>query len=132
MQLTTCSHSLTHSPTHLTHPPHPLTSPTHSLKPKRTFARRWLRLGRVPPSTPVAAAKVVILSDAHSKQEMDALITAALAESGISPRRTRVGWDIICRSGDPTNVSKLIITLSAIMTKDHSTHKNNNNANDLI
>ncbi len=52
------------------------------------FGRFYLRIGRVPPSTPVAASKVVILSDRYSKQEMDDAITAALAEGGIDPRRT--------------------------------------------
>ena len=39
---------------------------------------------------------------------MDEALTDALAENNISPRRTQVGWDVVCRHGDPTNVHALV------------------------
>ena len=39
---------------------------------------------------------------------MDEALTDALAENNISPRRTQVGWDVVCRHGDPTSVHALV------------------------
>ena len=43
------------------------------------------------------------MCDTLAKHEMEEILTAALSERGISPRRTRIGWDVICRTGDPTS-----------------------------
>jgi len=73
-----------------------------------TCLRRWFPWLRVAPSTPVAKYAVVVLANTKSKAEMDDEIAHALAERGITPARTKVGWDIICRVGDPRNVHDLI------------------------
>ena len=73
-----------------------------------TWARTLLPWLRVPPSTPVARARVVVLADSLSKLAMDEALTDALAENSISPRRTQVGWDVVCRHGDPTSVHALV------------------------
>lgn len=65
----------------------------------------WLR---VKPSTPAAEAPVVILTDKYQKEEMDEILKSTLAERGINPQRTCVGWDIICRHGDPTAIHDLV------------------------
>ena len=65
----------------------------------------WLR---VAPSTPVAASPIVVVSNKFSKEEMDHLIGEALLERGISPKRTQIGWDVVCRIGDPTEPHDLL------------------------
>ena len=65
----------------------------------------WLR---VPPSTPVAKYPVVIMCNTKSKADMDMELGNALAQRGISPKRTRIGWDVVCRIGDPTSVHDLV------------------------
>ena len=61
-----------------------------------------------PPSTSVAASNIVIMTDQHDKQEMHDMLATVLAERGINPRRTKIGRDIICRVGSPTDVSDLL------------------------
>lgn len=73
-----------------------------------TWAKRLMPWTVVPPSTPCAAADIVILAYGKEKEEMDALLETALSERGIDPRRTRVGRNIICRVGDPTDVHDLL------------------------
>merc|ERR1719460_3061071 len=68
-----------------------------------TWSRKLFWWTRVKPSTPVAANPVVILCNTKTKQEMDHAVEEALLESGIPPWRARVGWDIVCRIGDPTD-----------------------------
>lgn len=70
--------------------------------------RKWFPWRRLPPSTPLAAAEIVILSDRFEKKEMDEMLLAAMTERGISPKRTRVGSDVICRVGDPTKPHDLV------------------------
>ena len=66
----------------------------------------WLK---APPSTPLAVRPIVILADTfEEKQDMDDALNAGLASRGIDSNRTRVGWDIICRKGDPTSIHDLI------------------------
>merc|ERR1712070_148231 len=60
------------------------------------------------PSTSLAVADIVIMTDTISKPEMHHLLTLTLAERGINPNRTKLGQNIICRIGDPTNVNDLI------------------------
>ena len=60
------------------------------------------------PSTSVAANDIVVMTDNLSKEDMHDLLEQAFAERGINPRRTKVGQNIICRIGDPTNVNDLI------------------------
>ena len=47
------------------------------------------------------------------------------AERGINPKRTRVGWDVVCRVGDPCSVHDLVranaheaTSIITMMTKD--------------
>jgi hypothetical protein len=60
------------------------------------------------PSTPVAAATVVILCNTRSKEEMDEMLGTALLDRGISPKRTQIGWHVVCRVGDPTDPHALV------------------------
>ncbi len=79
-----------------------------------TWAKRLLPWRRVPPSTPVAAARIVLLSDPNdkhspdNKQAMDEALQEAFDERGILPSRTRIGWDVVCRTGDPTCMHDLL------------------------
>lgn len=72
-----------------------------------TCFRRLFWCARVKPSTPVAKGSIVIMCNTKEKPEMQQEILAAFQENGINPKRTRVGWDVICRIGDPTNVADL-------------------------
>ena len=60
------------------------------------------------PSTSIAVANIVVMTDTLSKDEMHRRLEQVLAERGINPRRTKIGRNIICRVGDPTNVNDLI------------------------
>ena len=73
-----------------------------------TWERKLLPWRRVPPSTPVAKARVIIMCDTHTKHEMEDILTATLAQRGIKRKRTRLGWDIVCRTGDPTSVHDIV------------------------
>jgi|AntAceMinimDraft_5_1070358.scaffolds.fasta_scaffold70459_2 hypothetical protein len=77
---------------------------------QRTFARRWFFWRRIPPSTPVAAGKVVIMANEPglTKSVMNERIEHIFAERGVSQQGNRVGWDFICRVGDPTSVTDLL------------------------
>ena len=59
-------------------------------------------------STPVAVRPVVILGDRVPKQEMDEALEHALLAEGIDPARTKVGWNVITRFGDPTDIHALV------------------------
>ena len=60
------------------------------------------------PSTSMAANDIVIMTNTLTKDEMHIRLANALQERGINPRRTKIGQNIICRVGDPTNVIDLI------------------------
>ena len=66
----------------------------------------WWR--RVPPSSPVAKNKVVILADAFSKSQMEELLKVGFATNKIKRKRTKIGQDVIVRVGDPTKTHDLI------------------------
>merc|ERR1711939_1099305 len=72
-----------------------------------TWVRRVFPWFRVLPSTPVAAHPVVILADGMSKNEMDSQLEEALAVRGISRESARIGREIMCRIGDPTDTTAL-------------------------
>lgn len=72
-----------------------------------TFSRRIFRWQRVPPSTPLAAATIVLLTNRLSKEQMHIEILKAFSERGLPAWRTRLGTDIICRIGDPTDFQDL-------------------------
>ncbi|CAE8612994.1 unnamed protein product [Polarella glacialis] len=72
-----------------------------------TWVRTLFPWMRVKPSTPVAEAPIVILTDRFSKAEMQDALEFAFDECGISKKRTTVGRDIICRIGDPTSIKDL-------------------------
>jgi hypothetical protein len=78
------------------------------LKENETWARRLFPWLRVRPSSPVAAAPVVILCNTMTKEEMDNVLRDALLGYGISPHRTKVGFDVICRVGDPCDPHDLL------------------------
>ena len=73
-----------------------------------TLARRLCWWLRVAPSTPVAAAPVVLMCLDPPKADMDEVLATTLAERGISPLRTTIGRHVICRHGDPTNAHHLV------------------------
>jgi len=78
------------------------------IKQNETWARSIFRWRRVKPSTPVAANPVVVMCNTMAKEEMDRILGQALLERGISPKRTRIGRDVICRIGDPTDPHDLL------------------------
>eukprot|EP00930_Biecheleria_cincta_P072169 TRINITY_DN5960_c0_g1_i1.p1 TRINITY_DN5960_c0_g1~~TRINITY_DN5960_c0_g1_i1.p1 ORF type:complete len:921 (-),score=177.43 TRINITY_DN5960_c0_g1_i1:454-3216(-) len=78
--------------------------------------RRWFPWKRLPPSTPLSASEIVILSSRFEKKEMDEMLEAAMIERGISPKRTKIGSDVICRVGDPTNPHDLVRVAAAQAT----------------
>ena len=60
------------------------------------------------PSTSMAAADIVILTDKMTKEEMHKALEQTLNERGIVPGRTKLGQNIVCRVGSPSNVNDLI------------------------
>ena len=62
---------------------------------------------RVAPSSPVARSPVIVMANDHTKEEMDEMLGEAMAERGIDPKRTRIGWDIVCRVGNPCKIHDL-------------------------
>jgi hypothetical protein len=72
--------------------------------------RKYFPWRRVPPSSPVAKYPVVVMcnKEGMDKADMDEALGTALAERGISPKRTKIGWDVVCRVGDPTSVHDLV------------------------
>eukprot|EP00927_Polykrikos_kofoidii_P047696 TRINITY_DN4197_c0_g1_i4.p1 TRINITY_DN4197_c0_g1~~TRINITY_DN4197_c0_g1_i4.p1 ORF type:complete len:829 (-),score=89.97 TRINITY_DN4197_c0_g1_i4:231-2717(-) len=72
-----------------------------------TFARRLFPWLRVPASTPVAKGSIIVLCDNKTKEDMQQLLSDYFEERGVSKKRTRVGVDVLCRVGDPTNIQDL-------------------------
>ena len=60
------------------------------------------------PSTSLAVSDIVIMDDGITKDDMHVRLAQVLAERGINPKRTKLGRNIICRVGNPTNVNDLI------------------------
>ena len=60
------------------------------------------------PSTTIAANNIIILCNNRTKDEVHHMLHNILDERGISNKRTRVGNNIVCRYGDPTNINDLI------------------------
>ena len=60
------------------------------------------------PSTSMANSDIVILADNVTKQEMHIALSHTLDERGIIPGRTKLGQNIVCRVGSPSNVNDLI------------------------
>jgi hypothetical protein len=52
-----------------------------------TWSRRLFPWTRVKPSTPVAAAPIVIMNDTQEKEEMEDLVRDAFAERNVRNRR---------------------------------------------
>eukprot|EP00927_Polykrikos_kofoidii_P021142 TRINITY_DN20116_c0_g1_i1.p1 TRINITY_DN20116_c0_g1~~TRINITY_DN20116_c0_g1_i1.p1 ORF type:complete len:1114 (-),score=160.35 TRINITY_DN20116_c0_g1_i1:65-3406(-) len=73
-----------------------------------TLLRRIFWWKRVPPSTPVAAGRIVIMAHDMAKEQMESAILAAMLQRGIDRKWNLVGWDIVCRVGDPANVHDLL------------------------
>jgi hypothetical protein len=59
------------------------------------------------PSTSLSCNDIVILSNLISKEEMHLALEHAFDERGIDPQRTKIGQNVICRIGDPTNLYDL-------------------------
>ena len=78
------------------------------LKQNETVLRTLFPWLRAIPSSPVAKAPVIVMADNLTKEEMDSRLGAALAERGINPRRTCIGWDVVCRVGNPHDPHDLI------------------------
>ena len=75
------------------------------------FPFRWIKRFKFlleTPSTSLSVSNVVLMTNQLSKAEMQGQLEQILAERGIDPRRSKLGRDIICRVGDPTNVNDLI------------------------
>jgi hypothetical protein len=70
--------------------------------------RRWFSWAHLPPSSPLVHAPIVILSNALSKEDMCEELLAAISSAGVPPHKFRVGSDVVCRSGDPTNPHELV------------------------
>ena len=75
-----------------------------------SWEKKLMPWTRVPPSTPVAKNTVVILCQEgeKTKKDIDALLEDTLTSVGISPKRTKVGWDVVVRMGDPTAIHDLV------------------------
>ncbi len=78
------------------------------IKQNETLLRRIFPFLRVKGSTPLASNPVVVMCDSMTKDQMDTVLKEALLERGIKPSRTRVGWHIICRVGNPTDTHDLL------------------------
>ena len=59
------------------------------------------------PSSSMSANNIVIMCKDKTKEEMHIALRNAMSESGIK-RRTKIGSNIICRVGDPTDVNDLL------------------------
>ena len=60
------------------------------------------------PSTSMANADIVILTDNMTKDEMHTALSHTLDERGVMPGRTKLGQNIVCRVGSPSNINDLI------------------------
>ena len=67
-----------------------------------TWERKIFWWKRALPSSPVAASTVVLMNATMEKTDMETIIGAAFAERSISPKRTKIGRDVVFRKGDPT------------------------------
>jgi hypothetical protein len=75
-----------------------------------SYARRWQLFQPLVPSSPVAIGKVVIMANEPglTKSIMSERIKQIFEERGVEEEGNRVGWDFICRVGDPTCVNDLM------------------------
>ena len=73
-----------------------------------TWLRRLLPFLRVEPSSPVAAAPIVVMTSTKSKKVMEETVKSAFAARSVGRRHTRVGHDIVFRNGDPTDTHDLV------------------------
>ena len=73
-----------------------------------TLSRRLMPWTRVPPSSPVATSPIVVMADGITKEEMDSMLARTMVERGINPKRTRMGWDVVCRVGNPCSIHDLV------------------------
>ena len=87
------------------------------LNERKWWILAWFPLLRVPfawlkllerPSTSIAANNIVVMCEDKTKEEMHKMIQNTLDERGIKSKRTKIGQNIICRVGDPTNVNDLL------------------------
>ena len=60
------------------------------------------------PSTSIASNNIIILCNNKTKEEVHTLLQYTFDERGISRSRTRIGTNIVCRYGDPTNINDLL------------------------
>ena len=78
------------------------------LKQNRSWYRTIFWWKRAKPSSPVATAKIVVMSDTMDKAVMENMIRAAFGERRVDPTLTRIGEEVIFRRGDPTNAHDLV------------------------
>ena len=60
------------------------------------------------PSTSIAHNNIVLMCNDKTKEEMHTIIQNTLDERGIQASRTKIGQNIVCRVGDPTNLNDLL------------------------
>jgi hypothetical protein len=72
------------------------------------LSRGFFSMTRLRASTPVSDAKIVILADQFDKEEMQNMLSVCLLERGISQAYCKVGRDIVCRVGSPTDIHNLV------------------------
>jgi len=72
-----------------------------------TWARYFFWWTRAQPSTVVAKGAIVIMCNTMTKAEMEEALSQGFGERGISRARTKLGRDVVCRVGDPTDVQDL-------------------------
>lgn len=71
----------------------------------KTWVRTILRWKRLPATTPVAVAPIILMNNQMTKTQMHEAIDKAFQQRGISD--TRLGRDVVCRVGDPTDLHDL-------------------------
>jgi hypothetical protein len=67
----------------------------------------WLGL-LTTPSTSLAVNNIVLMTNSVAKEDMHREIQQAFVERGIDPWRSRLGTNIICRTGNPSNCNDLL------------------------
>ena len=60
------------------------------------------------PSTSIANNNIVVMCNQKTKEEMHVIIQNTCDERGIKASRTKIGQNIVCRVGDPTDVNDLL------------------------
>lgn len=73
-----------------------------------TWAQRLMPWRQVKASTPVAQSNIVVMSKVAEKMMMQKTVREAFAQRGIEPHFTKIGKDVVFRTGDPSNNHDLV------------------------